>query len=244
MHTTRLYSATPAAYKTINDMSLPAFINTQYIIYAPMSRTQRELYDAVKRKDFTPLAMQYRQSVVNTGGSNQGVAAPKIQTAALLNILMQLRKTCNHPFLINEFQAIDGKDTELDENGYSAVDRQFIRECEEQSGKFGMMVKMLRELKKRGHKVLIFSLMTRMLDVMEDYFETTGETYCRIDGSVDQQTRQQQIERFNTDPNVFVFLLSTRAGGLGINLTAADTVIIYDSDWNPQVGMFVVVQFI
>jgi ATP-dependent DNA helicase len=76
--------------------------------------------------------------------------------------------------------------------------------------------------------------MTRMLDLLHSYLEQKGHTACRIDGSVSWQERQQAMESFNTDPNTFVFLLSTRAGGLGINLTAADTVIIYDSDWNPH----------
>jgi len=75
--------------------------------------------------------------------------------------------------------------------------------------------------------------MTRMLDLLHDYIEQTGHTACRLDGSIPYQQRQEAIEAFNTDPNTWLFLLSTRAGGLGINLTAADTVIIYDSDWNP-----------
>jgi len=97
---------------------------------------------------------------------------------------------------------------------------------------------MLENLKKNGHKVLIFSLMTRFLDVLEDYLECRGDMkYCRIDGSVAQTDREQSIKTFNTDDDVFCFLLSTRAGGLGINLVSADTVIIYDSDWNPQIDL-------
>lgn len=72
-----------------------------------------------------------------------------------------------------------------------------------------------------------------MLDILHDYIEASGHRACRLDGSVKYQERQEQIEAFNSDPNTWLFLLSTRAGGLGINLTAADTVIIYDSDWNP-----------
>eukprot|EP00026_Physarum_polycephalum_P008980 Phypoly_transcript_09087.p1 GENE.Phypoly_transcript_09087~~Phypoly_transcript_09087.p1 ORF type:complete len:223 (+),score=41.14 Phypoly_transcript_09087:703-1371(+) len=76
--------------------------------------------------------------------------------------------------------------------------------------------------------------MTRLLDLLEDYFELKSYQYCRIDGGVSQQVRQAEIDRFNKNPDVFIFLLSTRAGGVGINLASADTVIIYDSDWNPQ----------
>lgn len=76
--------------------------------------------------------------------------------------------------------------------------------------------------------------MTKMLDLLDSYLSQTGHSACRIDGSMAYQARQEAIDSFNTDPNTWVFLLSTRAGGLGINLTAADTVIIYDSDWNPH----------
>ena len=76
-----------------------------------------------------------------------------------------------------------------------------------------------------------------MLDLLESFFEQKGTRVCRIDGSVKQEQRRDAIDAFNKDPNVDIFLLSTRAGGLGINLTAADTVIIYDSDWNPHADM-------
>jgi SNF2 family DNA or RNA helicase len=75
--------------------------------------------------------------------------------------------------------------------------------------------------------------MTKMLDLIESYLEQKGERACRIDGSIPWQERQANIRDFNADPTTWLFLLSTRAGGLGINLTAADTVVIYDSDWNP-----------
>lgn len=90
-------------------------------------------------------------------------------------------------------------------------------------------------LKATGHRVLIFSQMTKMLDLLEDFLESDGYKFERIDGNVTGQLRQDAIDRFNTaESPSFVFLLSTRAGGLGINLASADTVIIYDSDWNPH----------
>ena len=100
----------------------------------------------------------------------------------------------------------------------------------------GLLDRMLKKLKTGGHKVLIFSQFTTMLDILEDFFAVRNYTYCRLDGSVSFRDREASMEKFNTDPDTFVFLLSTRAGGQGINLVGADTVIIYDSDWNPQVG--------
>jgi SWI/SNF-related matrix-associated actin-dependent regulator of chromatin subfamily A member 5 len=89
-----------------------------------------------------------------------------------------------------------------------------------------------------GHKVLVFSQMTMVLDILEDYCNYRQYMYCRIDGSTDMNSRDSQIEAFMAeDSQKFIFLLSTRAGGLGINLTAADTVVIYDSDFNPQMDL-------
>merc|ERR1719394_1818258 len=94
---------------------------------------------------------------------------------------------------------------------------------------------MLKKLKDEGHRVLIFSQMTKMLDLLEDFLDGEGYKYERIDGGITGSLRQDAIDRFNADgAEQFVFLLSTRAGGLGINLYTADTVIIYDSDWNPH----------
>mmetsp|Transcript_21170 Transcript_21170/g.36081 ORF Transcript_21170/g.36081 Transcript_21170/m.36081 type:complete len:977 (+) Transcript_21170:36-2966(+) len=110
----------------------------------------------------------------------------------------------------------------------------YLQMLRDSCGKFELLDKMLSQLLKDGHKCLIFSQMTRMLDILQDYLELKGHRVARIDGSTKQIERQQSIDTFNKDPNMSIFLLSTRAGGLGINLTSADTVIIYDSDWNPQ----------
>merc|ERR1719220_2071886 len=102
-------------------------------------------------------------------------------------------------------------------------------------GKLVLMSKMLKKLKAEGHRVLIFSQMTKLLDLLEDFLDGEGYKYERIDGGITGSLRQDAIDRFNADgAEQFVFLLSTRAGGLGINLYTADTVIIYDSDWNPH----------
>merc|ERR1711997_119160 len=141
---------------------------------------------------------------------------------SLKSRMMDMRKTCNHPYLIEYPLTEDG-------NFYRA-DEDMVDIC----GKLKVLDQMLYELEKRGHKTLIFSQMTRLLDILGDYLHYREKKFSRLDGSMHFEDRQQNIDRFNEHPDYKIFLLSTRAGGLGINLTAADTVIIYDSDWNPQ----------
>ncbi|XP_055687662.1 helicase domino [Lutzomyia longipalpis] len=100
-------------------------------------------------------------------------------------------------------------------------------------GKLQTLNVLLRKLKTDGHRVLIFTQMTRMLDVLEAFLNYHGHIYLRLDGTTRIEQRQILMERFNGDKRIFVFILSTRSGGVGINLTGADTVIFYDSDWNP-----------
>lgn len=103
------------------------------------------------------------------------------------------------------------------------------------SGKMLLLDRLLLRLFSKGHKVLLFSQFKTQLDILEDYSrELRGWNVCRIDGSVPQDSRRQQIHDFNNDPQYNLFLLSTRAGGQGINLASADTVILFDSDFNPQ----------
>ena len=98
--------------------------------------------------------------------------------------------------------------------------------------------KLLTKLKKDGHRVLIFSQMVKMLDILGDYLRARGHQFQRLDGTIPAGPRRMAINHFNADDSDdFCFLLSTRAGGLGINLMTADTVIIYDSDWNPQADL-------
>ena len=136
---------------------------------------------------------------------------------------MQLRKACNHPYLFPETE--DPNLPVLGDHLYQT------------SGKMIIVNKILEKLK-YNHQVLIFSQFTSMLDILEDYLNFKEFKYCRIDGSTFLEDRETQIEEFSKEnSDKFVFLLSTRAGGLGINLTTADTVILYDSDWNPQVDL-------
>jgi len=100
-------------------------------------------------------------------------------------------------------------------------------------GKLQILDKLLSDLKHNKHRCLIFTQMTKMLDILELFLNFHGYTYLRLDGTTKIFQRQILIERFNSDEKIFVFILSTRAGGIGVNLTGADTVIFYDSDWNP-----------
>lgn len=103
------------------------------------------------------------------------------------------------------------------------------------SGKLAQLDTLLFKLKNEGHRVLLYFQMTRMIDMMEEYLTYRNYKYCRLDGSTKLEDRRDTVHDFQTRPEIFIFLLSTRAGGLGINLTSADTVIFYDSDWNPTI---------
>lgn len=104
-----------------------------------------------------------------------------------------------------------------------------------ESGKLSMLDKLLDNLKNNDHRVLIYFQMTKMMDLMEEYLTFRQHNYIRLDGSSKLEDRRDLVHDWQTKPEIFVFLLSTRAGGLGINLTAADTVVFYDSDWNPTI---------
>lgn len=188
------------------------------IISVELTRIQKTFYRAFLHENAGTLLKQI------TGASS----------ISLQNLMMQLRKVCNHPFLI--YGAEDGivKDMAGDKK-YEGRSRREIRKQAiiDSSGKMILIDKLLPKLREDGHKVLIFSQMVRILDIIEDYLHIRGYTYERLDGGSTENERQAAIDRFKKEDR-FVFLLSTKAGGIGINLTAADTVIIYDSDWNPQ----------
>lgn len=147
------------------------------------------------------------------------LAKKQIAAKKLDNVVMQLRQVCNSP--LNFYDPFP--------NG-EGLDETIITS----SGKMLLLDRFLPALFERGHKVLIFSQFKTQLDILTDYCEYRGFNACRIDGGVGQKDRAQQIELFNQDPEFKIFLLSTRAGGQGINLASADTVILFDSDWNPQ----------
>ena len=156
---------------------------------------------------------------------------------AMNNIMFQLRKICSHPYLIPNIEQLCL--AQYKENKGIPADQNLTTEDEYNSlvlasGKTIFIDKLLPKLKEGNHKVLIFSQLTTMLDILEDYIIYKKYKYERLDGNSSLSSRNQSIERFQNDSDSFIFLLSTRAGGFGINLTVADTVIIYDSDWNPQ----------
>ncbi|GJM94567.1 hypothetical protein PR202_ga11224 [Eleusine coracana subsp. coracana] len=141
-----------------------------------------------------------------------------LRSKALQNLSMQLRKCCNHPYLFVEH--------------YNMYQREEIVRA---SGKFELLDRLLPKLQRAGHRVLLFSQMTKLLDILEVYLQMYSFKYMRLDGSTKTEERGKLLADFNKkDSEYFIFLLSTRAGGLGLNLQTADTVIIFDSDWNPQ----------
>lgn len=118
---------------------------------------------------------------------------------------------------------------------YTDIQVPSMRRFVTDSGKLARLDRLLRELKEGGHRVLLYFQMTRMIDLMEEYLTYRNYKYCRLDGSTKLEDRRDTVAAFQSSSDIFVFLLSTRAGGLGINLTSADTVIFYDSDWNPTI---------
>ena len=184
----------------------------EYIIKCEMSGLQRVLYTQMQEK-----------GIMKT---EQRDSKTKSNSKALLNTIMQLRKLCNHPFM---FQHIEESYTA--HTGMQNIGSDIFRS----SGKFELLDRVLPKLKASGHRVLMFCQMTQCMTIIEDYFNWKGYKFLRLDGMTKADDRAEQLKVFN-DPNseYFIFLLSTRAGGLGLNLQTADTVIIFDSDWNPH----------
>ncbi|XP_026209292.1 chromodomain-helicase-DNA-binding protein 3 isoform X2 [Anabas testudineus] len=187
--------------------NMPA--KTELIVRVELSPMQKKYYKLILTKNF--------EALNSKGGGNQ---------VSLLNIMMDLKKCCNHPYLF-PVASMEAQKTPSGAYEGSALTKA--------SGKLMLLQKMLRKLKEQGHRVLVFSQMTKMLDLLEDFLDYEGYKYERIDGGITGALRQEAIDRFNAPGACqFCFLLSTRAGGLGINLATADTVIIFDSDWNPH----------
>jgi SWI/SNF-related matrix-associated actin-dependent regulator of chromatin subfamily A member 5 len=219
----------------------------ELLVLCPLSKVQRFVYAAILRRD-AKLIANAAQAVSSEppGASDALPTAPSasgrssrrsgvrgelarlqpqavpIARTSLQNVLMQLRKAANHPYLFDGVEP--GPPFEEGEH--------LVRS----SGKLRVIDALLPRLKAQGSRVLLFSQMTRVLDILEDYCRLRGYKTCRIDGSTDHVDRGRLIHAFNK-PNSdrFIFLLSTRAGGLGLNLATADSVILYDTDWNPSV---------
>lgn len=180
----------------------------ELILRVELSSKQKEYYKAILTRNY--------QILTRRGGAQ----------ISLINVVMELRKLCCHPYML------EGVEPDI-EDPIEAY-KQLI----ESSGKLQLLDKMLVKLKEQGHRVLIYTQFQHMLDLLEDYCTYKKWLYERIDGKVGGAERQIRIDRFNAkNSSRFCFLLSTRAGGLGINLATADTVVIYDSDWNPHADL-------
>lgn len=188
------------------EQSLPG--KTELILRIPMSEMQKKYYKAVFAKE---LASLFSKELGN------------IPLFSLRNIVVQLKKVSNHPYLFPNSR------------NYDVSPEEGFRQLVVSSGKMALLDKLLPRLKEENRRVLIFSQMVKMLDILTEYVEYKGYRYQRLDGTVPSEVRKRAMEKFNA-PNSpdFIFLLSTRAGGLGLNLETADTVILYDLDWNPQ----------
>uniref|UniRef100_T1J6Q1 Chromodomain-helicase-DNA-binding protein 1 n=1 Tax=Strigamia maritima TaxID=126957 RepID=T1J6Q1_STRMM len=185
------------------EKSLPAKV--EQILRVEMTSIQKQYSRWILTKNYKALSRGLKGSIGN-----------------FINIMMELKKCCNHAFLIRPPDPSPGNQDAL---------QTLIRH----SGKLVLLDKLLVRLRETGHRVLIFSQMVRMLDILSDYLRMRHFPFQRLDGSIKGEMRRQALEHFNADGSPdFCFLLSTRAGGLGINLATADTVIIFDSDWNPQ----------
>ncbi|XP_036595015.1 probable global transcription activator SNF2L2 isoform X3 [Trichosurus vulpecula] len=189
----------------------------EYVIKCDMSALQKILYRHMQAK-----------GILLTDGSEKDKKG-KGGAKTLMNTIMQLRKICNHPYM---FQHIE--ESFAEHLGYSSG---VINGAElyRASGKFELLDRILPKLRATNHRVLLFCQMTSLMTIMEDYFAFRNFLYLRLDGTTKSEDRAALLKKFNEPGSqFFIFLLSTRAGGLGLNLQAADTVVIFDSDWNPH----------
>merc|ERR1711899_144046 len=190
----------------------------EYVIKCEMSGLQRKLYQHMQERGI----MLQDTSIAKKPGGASGAKA-------LMNTIMQLRKLCNHPFMFQQVEESYAKHIG------SPTDIVQGPDIYRSAGKFELMDRILPKLKASGHRVLMFCQMTQCMTIIEDYFNFKGYKFLRLDGMTKADDRAEQLKVFN-DPNseYFIFLLSTRAGGLGLNLQTADTVVIFDSDRNPH----------
>jgi len=220
----------------------------------PMSTRQAELY--------FQLVADYKARAAKIAETGQAASGAD----SAIGMLMNLRKTANHPLLIRDQYddhklGVMARLLKTRDSGHKEAVESFIIEdlqtmsdfdihktCETyrciehlalgnhllcDSGKFQLLDDLLPQIRGKGDRVLIFSQFTMLLDVLERYLKIRSHKYLRLDGQTPVQERQELIDKFNRDEQIFIFILSTRAGGLGINLTAANTVILHDLDFNP-----------
>ena len=187
--------------------------------------------ERILRVELSDIQTEYYKNIItkNYAALNAGNRGSQI---SLLNIMSELKKASNHPYLF------DGAEDKVLDKAGSPSRENTLKGIVMSSGKMVLLEQLLSRLRKEGHRVLIFSQMVRMLDILGDYMFIKGYQFQRLDGTVPSSKRKIAIDHFNAPGSKdFAFLLSTRAGGLGINLMTADTVIIFDSDWNPQADL-------
>jgi superfamily II DNA or RNA helicase len=192
----------------------------QIIVPVTMSVLQKKLYKSILAKN-----PQLIKAIFQRDDSDELLR--QTEKHSLNNILMQLRKCLCHPFIYSK--AIEERTTDPDVTHRNLVDA---------AGKLQLLELMLPKLQKRGHRVLVFSQFLENLDVMEDFLDGLGLPHRRLDGRMSSLEKQKMIDDYNAENSpYFAFLLSTRSGGVGINLATADTVIIMDPDFNPHQDM-------
>jgi chromodomain-helicase-DNA-binding protein 1 len=203
-----------------------------YMLRRTKQKVEKDLppkSEKIIRVELSDIQLEYYRNILtkNYAALNQGA---KGQKQSLLNIMMELKKASNHPFMFPSAEdRLLAHDARRDE---------MLRALITSSGKMMLLDQLLAKLKRDNHRVLIFSQMVKMLDILGDYMDARGHAYQRLDGTIAAGARRIAIDHFNAPGSTdFCFLLSTRAGGLGINLMTADTVIIFDSDWNPQADL-------
>jgi chromodomain-helicase-DNA-binding protein 7 len=196
--------------------------------------------ETILEVSLTPVQKAYYKAIYERNTAFLFKGAKPSNAPSLMNVMMELRKCCNHPFLVRgaEERILNDAATKVKEKTGETtpnIHQVFADQLVKSSGKMVLMEKLLQKLFDGGHKVLIFSQMVRVLDLLEELLKIKRYRYERLDGSTSSTARLSAVDRFKRKScQRFVMLLSTRAGGLGLNLTAADIVIIFDSDWNPQ----------
>ncbi|EGV62041.1 Putative ATPase [Yamadazyma tenuis] len=216
----------------------------EYLIHIELTDYQKRLYLSALNNDlyngiFELYKYEYekfnlsRRDPKKYGKELDDAIKSQLKSLKLQNLVMQLRNICNSPYIYYEPFPVEKNLTKYDSSPRDKEDR-FIELLIKNSSKFTIIDQLIDKLE--GHKILIFSQFTRTLDLLSDYFRYKGIETCRFDGSTAHVDRDKEIKKFKTTASQ-VFLLSTRSGGLGINLIDADTVILFDNDWNPQVDI-------
>ncbi|XP_046744954.1 DNA excision repair protein ERCC-6-like [Diprion similis] len=202
-------------------VSLPE--KNEQVLFCSLTDEQRALYNGYLRSEDVSYILHERSNSADSGRYR----------ARLLIALTALRKICNHPDLYLY-------DNQMDLNEYHSNEDEEVIDADvenfgywKRAGKMAVVRSLLKIWKKQGHRVLLFTQSRQMLAVIETLVQRENYSYLRMDGTTPMSQRQQDVCKFNKDPSYFVFILTTRVGGLGINLTGANRVVIYDPDWNP-----------